>query len=137
MTGKDLQRRVAEQERFSIHAAGCEALVLEAEHAICRMKNDDRIKNDLGNPMGGALFTLGDYAFAVASNCVANRACVTQSATVSYLKAATGNWIYAEAQCVHSGRSSCVYTVHLRDDDGQEIALMTFTGHYLYQQGCD
>ena len=134
MTGEELQHRVAENERFSICAAGCEAIVFERDHAVCRMANNERIKNELGNPMGGALFTLGDYAFAVASNCVAGRVCVTQSATVSYLRGAKGEWIYAEAVCVHSGKSSCVYTVCLRDDEETDIALMTFTGHYIYQE---
>ena len=134
MTGEELQRQVAARERFAVQAAGCEVVQMKPEHAICRMANCEKVKNELGNPMVGALFTLGDYTFAVAANCTAGRFCITQSATVSYLKGCKGAWIYAEADCVHSGHSSCVYTVHLRDEHGPELALMTFTGYYLYPE---
>ncbi len=134
MTGEELQRQVAGNERFAVQAAGCELVQLEPEHAICRMANCEIIKNELGRPMGGALFTLGDYTFAVAANCVPGRFCITQSASVSYLKGAKGEWVIAEAECVHSGHTTCVYTVHVRDELDNKIALMTFTGYYLYQQ---
>lgn len=134
MTGEKIQQQVARRERFAVQAAGCEVVRMEPEYAVCRMANCEAIKNELGNPMGGALFTLGDYTFAVAANCVEGRFCITQSASVSYLKGAKGRWVIAEAKCVHSGHTTCVYTVQLRDEIGTEVALMTFTGYYLYER---
>ncbi len=132
MTGEELQRQVAASERFAVQAAGCEVLTMEREHAVCRMKIDEKVKNELGKPMGGALFTLGDYTFAIAANCQPGRFCITQCASVNYLRGARGGEVVAEATCVHSGHSTCVYSVAVRDEDGTPVAQMTFTGYFLY-----
>ena len=131
MTGKELQKQVAAREHFAVEAAGCEVVQMEREHAVCRMPNCEKIKNELGNPMGGALFTLGDYTFAVAANSADDRFCITQSASVNYLRAAKGQWVIAEAECVHSGHTTCVYSIRMRDELGTQVALMSFTGYYL------
>lgn len=128
---EELRARL-ESERFPVEAAGCEIVLMEPRHAVCRMANRPEIQNELGNPMGGALFTLGDYTFALAANCEPDRFCITQSANVNYLRSAKGRMLTAEANCIHSGHSTCVYHVQIRDDNDSLLVQMTVTGFFLY-----
>ena len=38
------------------------------DYAVCSLQLTDHHRNAMGNVMGGAVFMLGDFAFAVASN---------------------------------------------------------------------
>jgi len=78
--------------------------------------------------MGGAIYTLADFAFAVASNGFSQRAVVSVSCSISYLAAARGETLTAEARRVKEGRSTAFYTVDVADDTGAKVAVMTVTG---------
>lgn len=55
------------QDRFAtVNGAVIEAV--DEGYAKCSMKLNDTHRNALGAVMGGAIFTLADFAFAVASN---------------------------------------------------------------------
>ena len=77
--------------------------------------------------MGGAIFTLADFAFAVASNC-AGTGVVTLTSQISYLGTAKGERLIAEARRVKQGRSTGYYTVSVRDELGNPVAEVTGTG---------
>lgn len=53
-------------DRFATQAAGCEIRLAEPGHAVCAMTLESRHRNAAGTPQGGAVFTLADFAFAVA-----------------------------------------------------------------------
>ena len=80
--------------------------------------------------MGGAIFTLIDFAFAAASSAV-HRPTVVQQASVNFLNAARGGVLTARASCRKDGRTSCVYTVDVTDDAGRDVASATMTGFKL------
>ena len=82
--------------------------------------------------MGGAIFTLADFAFAVAANACSDCVTVTQQVSVEFLAASRGSSLIAEARCMRQGRSSCFYTVEVRDELGTKVAYLTVNGRSLH-----
>ena len=113
-------------------ADGLGAVIEEASYgyARCSMEIQPRHCNALGIPMGGAVFTLADFAFAVAAN-QEGRDVVTQASQVTFLKAARGKYLTAEARQVKDGKRVCFYEVKVTDDRGTEVAFVTVNGYVV------
>ena len=76
--------------------------------------------------MGGAIFTLADYALAIACN-IGEEPTVSASNTIEYMHAPKGTRLIATASTDRSGRSLGFYTVDVKDDLGTPVAKMTAT----------
>lgn len=100
--------------------------------AVCSMTLGERHRNAYGGVMGGAIFTLADYAFAALTNDRERRA-VAQQVSINYLSAPKGGRLVATATYRKDGRSSCVVNVDVTDDTGRDIAQFTGTGFKLIQ----
>lgn len=113
-------------------ADGLGAVIEEASYgyAKCSMEIQPRHCNALGIPMGGAVFTLADFAFAVAAN-QEGRDVVTQASQVTFLKAARGKYLTAEARQVKDGKRVCFYEVKVTDNLGTEVAFVTVNGYVV------
>lgn len=96
-------------------------------YAKCSMILNDTHRNALGAVMGGAIFTLADFAFAVASNWNKNPQ-VSLNASVSFLGKAKGEQLIAEARKLKEGRKTCYYEVMVSDEHGNQVAHMTCNG---------
>ena len=72
-------------------------------------------------PMGGAIFTLADFTFAVAANGHSQRITVTQQVSVTFLSPSRGKTLIAEAKCLKAGRTTCLYAVDVTDDLGAQV----------------
>ena len=103
---------------------------LDGSHAVTSMTIGDRHKNAFGGVMGGAIFTLADFAFAALTN-GRERVTVAQQVSISYLSAAKGERLIATARYRKDGRSSCVVNVDVTDDTGRDIAQFVGTGFKL------
>ena len=97
-------------------------------YSVCSMPVDERHVNAVGNVMGGVYFTLADFAFAVATN-HENPNVVSLDSTINFLGIAKGKKIYAKAECVKDGRTTCVYVITITDEGGKEVARVTTTGY--------
>lgn len=98
--------------------------------AVCSMTLTTRHQNANGGVMGGAIFTLADFAFAAAVNNV-HRPTVAQQVSINYLNAPKGKRLTATAHQRKDGRSTCVYVVDVTDDTGRDIAQFVGTGYKL------
>jgi acyl-CoA thioesterase len=78
--------------------------------------------NSLGIVMGGAIFTLADFAFAAASNSHGTVA-VAVNASITFLKAAKAGTLWAEAREISKNFKLGSYTVEIKDDNGDLVAL--------------
>lgn len=96
-------------------------------YAKCSMTLNETHRNALGAVMGGAIFTLADFAFAVASNWNKNPQ-VSLNASVSFLGKAKGSRLVAEARKLKEGRKTCYYEVMVSDELGNQVAHMTCNG---------
>ena len=103
---------------------------LDESHAVCRLALAERHLNAHGGVMGGAIFTLADFAFAALTN-DRDRSTVAQQVSVNYLAAPKGGSLIATARYRKDGRSSCVVNVDVADDTGRDIAQFIGTGFKL------
>ncbi|MBQ6009801.1 MAG: PaaI family thioesterase [Kiritimatiellae bacterium] len=102
----------------------------DESHAVTSLALGARHRNALGGVMGGAIFTLADFAFAALTN-DRERAAVAQQVSVNFLAAAKGDRLIATARYKKDGRASCVVNVDVVDDTGREIAQFVGTGFKL------
>ena len=86
-----------------------------------RMNIEDKHMNGANVVQGGALFTLADFAFAVASNSHGQLA-LAINANISFLKAATVGVLYAVASEVTEPGRLGAYDVLVTDDEGEIVA---------------
>ena len=100
---------------------------LDAEHSVCSMTLSARHRNAYGGVMGGAIFTLADFAFATLTN-DRERITVAQQVSVNYLSAPKGERLTAKARWRKDGRTSCVVVVDVSDDAGRDVAQFVGTG---------
>ena len=103
---------------------------LDESHAVTSLALEARHRNAYGGVMGGAIFTLADFAFAALTN-DRERVTVAQQVSVNYLSAAKGTKLVARATYRKDGRNSCVVNVDVTDDAGRDIAQFVGTGFKL------
>jgi len=115
-------------DRFASECLGAVIEVAEPNHAVISMELHSEHCNALGNPMGGAIFTLADFAFAVAANGHSQRVTVSQNADIHFLSTAAGKQLRAEAVCIRAGRTTSLYTVNVHDELGTHVAHLSITG---------
>lgn len=114
------------QDRFASEACGCEVLEAARGHAVCAFVIGQQHLNAMGNVMGGAIFTLADFALAIACN-VGKAPTVSVQSSIEYFSAAKGTRLIATADADKSGRSLGFYTVDIADELGTKVARMTAT----------
>jgi acyl-CoA thioesterase len=102
--------------------AGIELMQVSAGRSKLRMRIAGWHKNSHGTVHGGAIFTLADTAFALASNSHGVPAAAI-NAHISYVKSATAGTLYAEAEEFSISPRIATYTVTVTDDAGEKIAI--------------
>jgi acyl-CoA thioesterase len=108
-------------DRF-VHLCGIELVSLAPGQAVTRMVVQPQHLNAIGIVQGGAIFTLADYAFAVASNSHGTVA-VGVNVSITYMKAATSGVLTAEAKEVALNPKLATYTVNVTDEAGALVAV--------------
>jgi len=124
-TLQEVQKRFSQDRFATVNGAVIEEV--EEGYAKCSMELNDTHRNALGAVMGGAIFTLADFAFAVASNWNKNPQ-VSLSASISFLGRAKGNRLIAQAHKIKEGRQTCYYEVTISDELGNQVAHMISNG---------
>ena len=119
-------KKIFENDRFAME----NGMVIDEigdGYAKCSLLLEDRHRNTMGTVMGGASFTLADFAFAVAANWQ-EVGMVSLSSNITYLGVAKGERLIAEAVCVKEGRSTGYYRIDVRDELDNPVAAVTMTG---------
>ena len=106
--------------------AGSEITEFEYGRASVRMPITPNHSNGMGNVMGGAIFTLADFALAVASN-IDNEPSVAVNNSIQFCSSCKGDVLIAEAYEDKSGHNLGFYTVDVYDNTHRYIAKMTAT----------
>lgn len=120
-------REFFENDRFAV-TNGAYIDEIGDKFAVVSMAIESRHRNAVDTVMGGAVFTLADFAFAVAAN-HEKVGTVSLSANISFLKASRGSKLIARAECVRDGRTTCYYRVTVTDDTGALISEVTINGY--------
>lgn len=129
-------RRIFSLDRYATEATGIVIDSVGEHESQCRMTVEDRHCNARGMVMGGVLFTLGDFAAAVAANLSEERGVmsdelqwVSLDATIHYLSATPlGATLVAEAKAIKHGRTTALYqTIIESPDNGKQVAIVETT----------
>ncbi len=121
-----------ENDHFARHC-GIELIEARQGFARARMEIQPHHFNGAGTVHGGAIFTLADVAFAAASNS-SGRVALAVSATTSFIHAAYGGTLIAEAKELDSSQRLGHYQVTISNDEGQLIAQFQGTAYRKNQQ---
>ena len=103
---------------------------LTENYCVCSLDIEENHKNAVGGVMGGVMFTLADFSFAVLSNHL-HKPTVAQQVSVNYLSAPKGEKLIAKAVCKKNGRSSSIINVDIVDDTGRDVVQFIGTGFKL------
>jgi acyl-CoA thioesterase len=130
----EVQRLKFKNDLFVAEGLQAEIEAVGQGFARCGMTILPRHCNALKIPMGGVIFTLADFAFAVAAN-QEGRAVVTQSAQITFLAPAAGSRLTAEATAVREGGHTSLYSVLVTDETGRKVAYATANGYAVANLG--
>ncbi len=123
-------RGIFENDRFATKVTGIVIEKVDEHYARCSLNLEQKHLNARGAVMGGVIFTLADFTFAVAAN-VGNLTTVTLSSSIQYLNGVKGERLIAETCCEKEGKSTCCYTLRIRDELGTEVAAVTSVGFHM------
>ncbi len=130
MSSLEEAKRIFSGDIYASSVTGIEIVAAESGYAKCSLKIEDKHKNALGEVMGGVMFTMADYAFAIASN-LGQPTTVTQTSQIVYMSGVKGDVLYAETEKIKSGRKTCLYKISIYDSTGVQNAYVTTTGFIL------
>lgn len=125
-------QRVFRNDRFATDACGCRVVEASRGHAVCEFDITPGHRNERGGVMGGAIFTVADLAFAVASN-VGEPVTVSVSSSIEFMSAAKGEKLIATADVDKNGRTLGFYNCLVTDELGTPVARVTQTAMHLRQ----
>jgi acyl-CoA thioesterase len=117
----EIKRFFSAEDLFARHT-GIELLEVGQGWAKASMKIEPFHFNGAKTVHGGAIFTLADFAFAVASNSHGTLA-MGINTSVSFVKAATKGTLYAEAREQARNLRLASYSVQITDDVNDVVAI--------------
>jgi acyl-CoA thioesterase len=113
-------KRLFQQDQFAARS-NIELLAAGPGRATAKMTLHPHHLNGLKTVHGGAIFTLADFAFAVASNSHGTVA-VALDVSIVFMKAATTGTLWAEAREASRTFKVGLYLVEVKDDAGDLVA---------------
>lgn len=125
-------RELFKNDRFATE----NGMVIESAgdgEAVCTVELNDSHLNAAGSIQGGVIFTLADFAFAVAANCE-RMGTVTLASTVNFLRPPKGQKLSARAVPRHRGRTTNLYIVEVTDEEGTLVAQLSITGYTVAEK---
>ena len=124
-------RKIFSKDLYATELSGIEIDEIGENYAKCSMKITEKHKNAYGGVMGGSIYTLADFAFAVASNYEKEQATVSLSSQASFMSATKGSILFAEARLLKDGKRNNFFEVTVSDDRNKLIAVVSFTGAHV------
>lgn len=116
----DQIKRCFKNDQFA-ERSNIELMTVSPGHATAKMTLHAHHLNAVGTIHGGAIFTLADFAFALAANSHGTIA-VAINANVNFIKAASTGTLWAEARETSRNAQIGSYLVEVKDDKGNLVA---------------
>ena len=130
MTDIDKALEFFKKDIYAMETTGISLDEVGEKYAKCSLKWDDRHVNATGHVMGGAIFTLADFTFAVATN-FNQPLTVTTVSNISFLGSPKGDTLIAESRLIKDGKRSCFHEITVTDNLGNLVATVTASGTHL------
>lgn len=115
------------KDRYAMVTTGIDILEVGPKYAKCILNIEERHLNVAGTVMGGAIFTLADFCYAVASNFKQGHA-VSVNSTINFFRPGTGKYLTAESELVKEGKTIINYNINVKDDQERLVAVVNITG---------
>ena len=127
--GKDIStyRKQFDKDAFA-KSAGIVLVEASPGYAVAQMEVTGMHLNSVGTLHGGAMFTLADFVFAVASNAHGKLALAIHT-EISFFKAVTSGTLRAVASEISLHEKLSTYLVQIFDDEGVLIAHFKGTAY--------
>lgn len=133
MTDLEQVREYFKDDKFATKTTGIEISDAGKGYAKVKLKLDERHYNAAGGVMGGVLFTMADFAFAIASN-FKGPLCVTLESSICYLNSVKGSTLYAECRALKDGSRTNFFEIDITDDLGTAVAKVTANGYKILKK---
>ena len=117
------------KDRFATDS-GMEVVSISDDEAVTRVVLNDGHKNAYGGIMGGAIFTLADFAAAVVANQDGMKT-VANNMNITFVGNSKEDKLIATAKMIKDGRSTSYVEVEILDKNGKKIAYTTVLGFHL------
>lgn len=120
-------------DRYATKLTGVEIAAVDEHEATCTLTISQEHCNARGVAMGGALFTLADFAAAIACNSEyidsGDLHWVSLDATIHYLSPAlSGQMLTAHCTALKHGRATALYQTIIESlDNGKRVAIVETT----------
>lgn len=131
MSDLERAREFFAKDRYATEATGIIIEQVGECYSKCSLRLDSRHRNAVGSVMGGVMFTLADFVFAVATNFERPSITVTLVSQISYLNAVKGEVLYGESRLIKDGKTNCFYEIDITDDLGTAVATVSVTGAHI------
>ncbi|MCR4931662.1 MAG: PaaI family thioesterase [Bacteroidales bacterium] len=129
-----IAQKIFANDTFATEATGIHIDYVDEDTTICSLQLDNRHLNAKGSVMGGAIFTLADFAFAIAANSSIlaeqkeSLQWVSSSSTIHFLSSPKGHSLKATTTRIKQGRTQALFQVSITDSTNRQIALVSTTG---------
>jgi acyl-CoA thioesterase len=131
LKNSEILKRVLAGDRFVLEQ-GIKAEAVRPGYGKASLVVTEHHLNGVDIVQGGAVFTLADYAFALASNSHENIAVGIES-NISFVKPSrVGDTLYAEAEELNRSKSLGSYLVRITNQQGELAAV--FYGRAFFRQ---
>lgn len=107
---------------------GVKVIEVRQGYAVTEITVNENHLNGVGMVQGGVIFTLADFAFALASNS-GGITTVGVNVNITYLKSPEGKIIRAVAQEIDSRKRISFYRVDVLDEDDSLVACFNGLGY--------
>ncbi len=114
-------------DRFATYKTGITIDEVGEGCAVCSFEITDDDVAAHGSVMGGAIFTLADFTFAVSTN-APGQLTVTVSSTINYIGMPKDKRLVAVSKCLKSGKKACFYEITVSDGAGNLVATVLTNG---------
>jgi acyl-CoA thioesterase len=118
-----IAREYFKGDRFATDACGAVIDEVGPGYAVVSCKIGPHLFNAQGGVMGGAIFTLADFALAIASN-LGQPDSVAISNSINYFTVAKGERLIARAETERAGRHLAYFTISITDELGTNVGKM-------------
>jgi len=132
MTDTEKAREFFMKDKYAMSTTGIEIEEVKGHYVKCSLKIDERHMNAVGHVMGGVMYTMADFIFAVATN-FNQPVTVTTVSQICYLGSPKGDTLYGESRLLKDGRRNCFYEISISDNLGNPVAVVTTSGAHIGQ----
>ena len=126
--------KLFDKDYFARRMLGAKIIEAKNDYAKCMFEINENHKNAKHVVMGGAIFTLADFTFAVAANQHEEYYTVSTTSNISFIRPAAGKYLTAEAKLLKDGKMVCFYEIDVYDDKNTLIAKVDITGTHVLKE---